>query len=146
MDYFWPSYRSNALSEEMPLLSCHADSLALGCTDSELHSTYLELFASHHNQGTIIQMREYLLTETPLGNNLFRAQIELAHWRQGCTKAQWLTLPLSGAARAGSGRCPAAASAIVLPAPSVVGSDFTPQFSLEWSHEQGFDSLLGPVA
>jgi putative transposase len=81
MDYLWPSYRSNALSEEDPLLSAHADCLALGRTDSERRSTYLELYASHHDQNTIKEMREYLQTGTPLGNDPFRAQIELALWR-----------------------------------------------------------------
>lgn len=71
-DYAWSSYRSNALGQENPILSANADYLALGRSDGERRSAYHALFATHLDQNTITQMREYLQTWTPLGNDRFR--------------------------------------------------------------------------
>jgi putative transposase len=77
-NYTWSSYRGNAIGEEDPILSAHADYLALGRSDSDRRSAYRALFATHLNQSTIMQLRESLQTGTPLGNDRFRAQIEHA--------------------------------------------------------------------
>ena len=78
VDYTWSSYRGNAIGEEDPILSAHADYLALGRSDSDRRSAYRALFESHLDQSTITQLRESLQTGTPLGNDRFRAQIEQA--------------------------------------------------------------------
>ena len=78
VDYPWSSYRGNALGEEDPILSAHADYLALGRSDRERWRAYRALFESHLDQNTITQLRESLQTGTPLGNDRFRAQIEQA--------------------------------------------------------------------
>jgi putative transposase len=78
VDYAWSSYRGNALGEENPILSAHADYLALGRSDSERRRAYRALFATHLDQDTITQVRECLQTGTPLGNDRFRVQIEQA--------------------------------------------------------------------
>jgi putative transposase len=80
-DYVWSSYRANALGEENPILSAHADYLAVGRSDRERQSAYQALFATHLDQNIITQLRECLQTGTPLGNDRFRAQIEQAHGR-----------------------------------------------------------------
>jgi len=77
-DYAWSSYRSNALGEEDPILSAHADYLALGHSDSERRSAYQALFGTHLDRNIVAQVRECLQTGTPLGNDRFRAQIEQA--------------------------------------------------------------------
>jgi len=77
-DYAWSSYRGNALGEENPILSAHADYLALGRSDSERRDAYRALFATDLDHNTLTQMRECLQTGTPLGNDRFREQIEQA--------------------------------------------------------------------
>jgi putative transposase len=60
VDYTWSSYRGNAIGEENPILSAHADYLALGRSDSDRRSAYRALFVTHLGQDTITQLRECL--------------------------------------------------------------------------------------
>jgi len=75
-DYAWSSYRSNALAEENPILTPHADYLALGRSETARRVAYQELFATFLDQELVTQMRQCLQTGTPFGNDRFREQIE----------------------------------------------------------------------
>jgi putative transposase len=75
-DHEWSSYRCNALGEENPIVTAHAEYLSLARLDSERRNAYRALFATHLDQNSIKRMRECLQTGTPLGNDRFHVQIE----------------------------------------------------------------------
>jgi len=76
-DYPWSSYRSNAFGETNPILTPHAEYMALGGgSQTERRNAYQALFSSRLDQNLISQMRECLQTGTPLGNDRFRVRIE----------------------------------------------------------------------
>jgi len=77
-DYVWSSYRSNAMSHVNEVLQPHELYLLLGATPPARQSAYRDLFRHALDQSLVEDIRATVQTGTPLGNNRFREQIELA--------------------------------------------------------------------
>jgi len=75
-EYEWSSYLSNAEGKPDPMLTPHTLYRALGATDAERQSAYLELLHTHMDDEKISEIRASWQTGTPLGNDRFREQIE----------------------------------------------------------------------
>ncbi len=75
-DYPWSSYRHNAIGDVNPILTAHAEYLALGSRDTDRWAAYRELFAAHLDQAKLTELRGCLQTGTPVCNDRFREQIE----------------------------------------------------------------------
>ncbi|MBP9805908.1 MAG: hypothetical protein KBE22_13535, partial [Candidatus Accumulibacter sp.] len=75
-DYPWSSYRHNALGDVNPILTAHAEYLALGSTGADRWKAYRDLFAGHLDQTKLMELRACLQTRTPVCNDRFREQIE----------------------------------------------------------------------
>jgi len=74
-NYVWSSYRSNALGNTASLLTPHAEYLQLGTSLSERTRHYRAIFESVRGEQES-DIRAYLQSGTPLGNDDFRHQVE----------------------------------------------------------------------
>lgn len=75
-DYPWSSYRSNALGERNPVLSAHAEYLALGDSAEARQAAYRQMFGETLDDPMLKQLRASLQTGTPFGDHRFRERIE----------------------------------------------------------------------
>ena len=80
--YRWSSYAANALGASNAILTAHPEYLALGAEPAERRSVYQGLFGSQLDADQLTLLRNALQTGTPLGNDRFRDQIELALGRK----------------------------------------------------------------
>ena len=76
-EYPWSSYRFNALGEEDGLLVPHPEYLRLGKTNSERQQPYRELFNARIPPLTLDEIRQATNKAWVLGNDRFKAMIEL---------------------------------------------------------------------
>jgi len=76
--YPWSSYRRNALAEEDTLVQPHSLYLGLDQEESKRAAAYRELFRGHLDGQVVNDIRAFLQTGTPMGNDRFREQIERA--------------------------------------------------------------------
>jgi putative transposase len=76
--YRWSSYRWNALGEADPVVQPHDLYLELSKDDVERRAAYRELFRGHLGTQVVSNIRAFLQTGTPLGNERFREEIERA--------------------------------------------------------------------
>ena len=75
-DYRWSSYRANALGQHDPLLTPHAEYLALGQHSAEREAAYRTLFDVHLDAKTLTEIREATQKGWVLGNDRFKDEIE----------------------------------------------------------------------
>ena len=76
-EYPWSSYRFNALGEENGLLAPHPEYLRLGKTNTERQQAYRELFNARIPQFTVDEIRQATNKAWVLGDDRFKAMIEL---------------------------------------------------------------------
>jgi len=76
--YRWSSYAFNALGVSNAILAIQAEYAALGRLPSERQSVYRGLFDRLHDADELALLRSALQTGTPLGNDKFKAEIEVA--------------------------------------------------------------------
>jgi putative transposase len=76
--YVWSSYRYNALEGTDGLITPHAEYLKLGASFSERASHYRTLYEKPVEAEQMSDLRAYVQSGTPLGNNRFRNEIEAA--------------------------------------------------------------------
>lgn len=74
--YRWSSYRANALGQHDPLLTPHAEYLALGSRHDERQAAYRTLFEVHLDDMTLAEIRKATQKAWVLGNNRFKDDIE----------------------------------------------------------------------
>lgn len=74
--YRWSSYCHNAGDREIRFIRPHPVYLDLGKTERERYSAYQNLFEGHLNAEEMKRIHESWLTGTPLGNDLFRDEVE----------------------------------------------------------------------
>ncbi len=74
--YRWSSYRANALGQHDPLLTPHAEYLALGSRHDERQAAYRTLFEVHLDDMTLAEIREATQKAWVLGNDRFKDGIE----------------------------------------------------------------------
>lgn len=74
--YRWSSYRANALGQHDPLLTPHAEYLALGSRHDERQAAYRTLFEVHLDDMTLAEIREATQKAWVLGNDRFKDDIE----------------------------------------------------------------------
>jgi putative transposase len=75
-DYRWSSYRANALGQHDPVLTHHAEYLALGPSSPEREAAYRALFEVHLDIKTLMEIREATQKGWALGNDRFKDEIE----------------------------------------------------------------------
>ena len=75
-DYRWSSYGANALGQHDPLLTPHAEYLALGQHSEEREAAYRTLFDVHLDAKTLMEIREATQKGWVLGNDRFKDEIE----------------------------------------------------------------------
>jgi REP-associated tyrosine transposase len=85
-EYPWSSYRANALGEDNKLLVPHLTYQALGRDEAERYNNYRALFKHHINENALNEIREATNKSWVLGNDKFRAQIEILTNRQTTPK------------------------------------------------------------
>jgi len=76
--YRWSSYAFNALGVSNAILAMQAEYAALGRAPEERQSVYRGLFDRLHDADELALLRSALQTGTPLGNDKFKAEIEVA--------------------------------------------------------------------
>ena len=74
--YRWSSYKMNAFGENDGLITPQAQYQALAPTPTERANAYQQLFKTPLENQVVSDLRQYLQTGTPLGNDRFRQQIE----------------------------------------------------------------------
>lgn len=74
--YPWSSYRCNAQGRVDELITPHSLYLSLGRTRAQRQEAYKGLFKPHIDDEDLENIRSTLQTGTPLGNDLFKAQVE----------------------------------------------------------------------
>ncbi|MGD7037453.1 transposase [Methylotuvimicrobium buryatense] len=85
--YRWSSYAANALGRDHAIIQPHATYLALGQDVSSRLQAYHSLFSLQQEQDELDLIRASLSSSTPLGNDRFKQQIELAAGRKiGCIR------------------------------------------------------------
>jgi putative transposase len=75
-DYSWSSWRAHAGERVDPLLSAHAEYLALGADPAARASAYRALFDEALPNELVAEIRHYLLQQKALGSDRFRAWVE----------------------------------------------------------------------
>ena len=75
-EYRWSSYRANALGQPDPLLTPHAEYLALGHSAPEREAAYRALFVAHLDSRTLTEIREATQKGWALGNDRFKDEVE----------------------------------------------------------------------
>lgn len=75
-EYRWSSYRSNALGQADPLLTPHAEYLALGNDPPKRQGAYRALFDLHLDSHTLTEIREATQKGWALGDERFKDDVE----------------------------------------------------------------------
>jgi putative transposase len=82
VEYRWSSFSFNALGEDNSIVSPHAEYLALGNSTSDRQAAYRDLFRQSMSAEELDMLRCAMHSGTPLGNDRFRRQIEMALGRK----------------------------------------------------------------
>lgn len=77
-EYRWSSYAHHVGTRVDPLISDHAQYLALGRTDAERHAAYRDLFRAHLDNAMISTIRSTTNQCLVLGSERFKDEIEQA--------------------------------------------------------------------
>jgi putative transposase len=75
-DHPWSSYGANAIGHLDPLLTPHAEYLALGSDPTARASAYRALFANALPDDLVEEIRRYLQQQKALGTDRFRSWVE----------------------------------------------------------------------
>lgn len=81
-EYRWSSYHQNASGNFLNNIHPHSTYLSLGKSQSERAIAYKELIQCSLHPNQLLQLRTCLQTGTPLGDQVFRSQIETQIGRQ----------------------------------------------------------------
>jgi len=81
-DYRWSSYSANALGADNSIINPNAEYLTLGNTPSNRQAAYRNLFRQSLSAEELDTLRCAMYSGTPLGNDRFRRQIEVALGRK----------------------------------------------------------------
>lgn len=81
-EYRWSSYSANAFGADNAIVNPHAEYLALGNSALDRQTAYQELFKLSFDAEELDLLRCAMHSGTPLGNEKFRQQIEIALGRK----------------------------------------------------------------
>ena len=115
-DYPWSSYRANAFGERDPVLTPHPQYLALGESDAQRRTNYLELFREEMTHAELSRIRDATNGGFALGSPGFIERIERTLGRRAGRK-QVRTVPSRGT----SGLSPVQAGTVQAGTPSFHG-------------------------
>jgi putative transposase len=85
IDYMWSSFAANATGKVNQVVTSHDLYKALGDQPETRHAAYRELFRHTLDSESVHAIRATVQTGTPLGNDRFREQVEIA---LGCKTGQ----------------------------------------------------------